>query len=79
MIAIRDEGLCALGWLGLHLDGAAQARGAGTQTLRWTVRGNAMAWLLVAVAGILETGFAVLLKQSHGITRVEPPRPMDLS
>lgn len=31
-----------------------------------------MAWLLVVVAGIFETGFAVLLKQSHGITRVAP-------
>jgi len=27
-----------------------------------------MAWLLVMMAGIFETGFAVLLKQSHGIT-----------
>jgi quaternary ammonium compound-resistance protein SugE len=31
-----------------------------------------MAWLLVIVAGIFETGFAVLLKQSHGITRLWP-------
>ena len=31
-----------------------------------------MAWLLVVVAGVFETGFAVLLKQSHGITRVAP-------
>lgn len=31
-----------------------------------------MAWLLVVVAGLFETGFAVLLKQSHGITRVWP-------
>jgi quaternary ammonium compound-resistance protein SugE len=31
-----------------------------------------MAWLLVMVAGIFETGFAVLLKQSHGITRLAP-------
>lgn len=31
-----------------------------------------MAWLLVIVAGIFETGFAVLLKQSHGITRLVP-------
>jgi multidrug transporter EmrE-like cation transporter len=29
-----------------------------------------MAWLLVLVAGVFETGFAVLLKQRHGITRV---------
>jgi quaternary ammonium compound-resistance protein SugE len=31
-----------------------------------------MAWLLVVVAGVFETGFAVLLKQSHGITRLAP-------
>ena len=31
-----------------------------------------MAWLLVLIAGVFETGFAVLLKQSHGITRVWP-------
>ena len=31
-----------------------------------------MAWFLVIVAGIFETGFAVLLKQSHGITRILP-------
>lgn len=31
-----------------------------------------MAWLLVIVAGMFETGFAVLLKQSHGITRLWP-------
>jgi quaternary ammonium compound-resistance protein SugE len=31
-----------------------------------------MAWFLVVVAGIFETGFAVLLKQSHGITRLWP-------
>ncbi len=31
-----------------------------------------MAWLLVLVAGVFETGFAVLLKQSHGISRVWP-------
>jgi len=28
-----------------------------------------MARLMVVMAGIFETGFAVLLKQSHGITR----------
>ena len=32
----------------------------------------AVAWLLVIVAGLFETGFAVLLKQSHGITRIWP-------
>ena len=31
-----------------------------------------MAWLLVVIAGLLETGFAVCLKQSHGFTRLWP-------
>ncbi len=31
-----------------------------------------MAWLLVVVAGLLETGFAVCLKLSHGFTRIWP-------
>jgi len=31
-----------------------------------------MAWLLVIVAGLLETGFAVALKASAGFTRVVP-------
>ena len=31
-----------------------------------------MAWLLVVVAGLLETGFAVCLKLSHGFTRRWP-------
>ena len=31
-----------------------------------------MAWVLVVVAGLFETGFAVFLKQSHGITRLWP-------
>jgi quaternary ammonium compound-resistance protein SugE len=31
-----------------------------------------MAWFLLVVAGFFETGFAVLLKQSHGITRLWP-------
>ncbi|MCL2782186.1 MAG: SMR family transporter, partial [Actinomycetia bacterium] len=31
-----------------------------------------MAWFLVVVAGLLETGFAVCLKQSHGLTRIGP-------
>ena len=31
-----------------------------------------MAWLMVVVAGLFETGFAVLLKQSDGITRLWP-------
>jgi quaternary ammonium compound-resistance protein SugE len=31
-----------------------------------------MAWLLVIVAGVLETGFAICLKLSHGFTRLWP-------
>lgn len=31
-----------------------------------------MAWVLVVIAGLLETGFAVCLKQSHGFTRIWP-------
>ena len=31
-----------------------------------------MAWLLVVVAGLFETGFAVMLKLSHGLTKVWP-------
>jgi quaternary ammonium compound-resistance protein SugE len=31
-----------------------------------------MAWLIVIVAGLFETGFAVALKLSHGITRLWP-------
>ncbi|MET7984808.1 MULTISPECIES: multidrug efflux SMR transporter [unclassified Streptomyces] len=31
-----------------------------------------MAWLLVVVAGLLETGFAVCLKLSHGFSRFWP-------
>ncbi len=31
-----------------------------------------MSWFLIVVAGFFETGFAVLLKQSHGLTRLWP-------
>lgn len=31
-----------------------------------------MAWVLLIIAGFFETGFAVFLKQSHGITRIWP-------
>lgn len=31
-----------------------------------------MAWLLVITAGLLETGFAVCLKLSHGLSRLGP-------
>jgi quaternary ammonium compound-resistance protein SugE len=31
-----------------------------------------VAWFLIVMAGLFETGFAVLLKQSHGFTRLWP-------
>lgn len=31
-----------------------------------------MAWVALVVAGFFETAFAVLLKQSHGMTRLGP-------
>jgi quaternary ammonium compound-resistance protein SugE len=31
-----------------------------------------MAWVLIVIAGFFETGFAVFLKQSHGVTRLWP-------
>jgi quaternary ammonium compound-resistance protein SugE len=31
-----------------------------------------MAWLTVVVAGLFETGFAVMLKMSHGFSRLWP-------
>jgi quaternary ammonium compound-resistance protein SugE len=31
-----------------------------------------MAWLIIVVAGLFETGFAVSLKLSHGLTRLWP-------
>ena len=31
-----------------------------------------MAWLLVVVAGLFETGFAIMLKLSHGLTKLWP-------
>ena len=31
-----------------------------------------MAWLIIGVAGLFETGFAVSLKLSHGMTRIWP-------
>jgi quaternary ammonium compound-resistance protein SugE len=31
-----------------------------------------MAWLTVVVAGVFETGFAILLKKSDGLTRLWP-------
>ncbi len=34
--------------------------------------GGFMPWLLIVVAGLFETGFAVLLKQSAGFTRLWP-------
>ena len=35
-------------------------------------KGDVMAWLIVLAAGLFETGFAVLLKLSHGLTKLWP-------
>src|SRR6266404_1121718 len=48
---------------GSHHRAGAPGHAAGAVT---------MAWFLVIVAGVFEMGFAVLLKQSHGITRIWP-------
>src|SRR5919204_228654 len=34
--------------------------------------GDTMAWLTILAAGLFETGFAVSLKLSHGLTRIWP-------
>jgi quaternary ammonium compound-resistance protein SugE len=31
-----------------------------------------MAWVIIVAAGLFETGFAVALKMSHGMTRIWP-------
>jgi quaternary ammonium compound-resistance protein SugE len=31
-----------------------------------------MAWVIVITAGVFETGFAVFLKMSHGLTKLWP-------
>ena len=31
-----------------------------------------MAWLMIVTAGVFETGFAVFLKMSHGLTKLWP-------
>ena len=31
-----------------------------------------MPWLLIVIAGVFETGFAIFLKTSHGMTRLWP-------
>jgi quaternary ammonium compound-resistance protein SugE len=36
------------------------------------IRGEFMAWFLIVVAGLFETGFAILLKQSAGFTKLWP-------
>jgi hypothetical protein len=68
------------------VDWSARAEGTGLQTLRWTARtGDWMVVVMnadgspgvtvrtdVGVSAPWLAGFAVLLKQSHGITRVWP-------
>src|SRR6266702_2450140 len=36
------------------------------------LRGDVMAWVIILAAGLFETGFAVALKLSHGMTRILP-------
>jgi hypothetical protein len=48
-------------WRGRH---GALTSGSG---IGLAVAADDMAWLLVVTAGFFETGFAVLLKQSHGL------------
>lgn len=37
-----------------------------------TMDRTGVAWLLIVTAGVFETGFAVFLKHSHGMTRLWP-------
>jgi quaternary ammonium compound-resistance protein SugE len=48
----------------------SQAAAAGTE--RAQSQGGAMAWLMLITAGLFETGFAVFLKLSHGLTKFWP-------
>lgn len=36
------------------------------------MRGGLVAWFFIVMAGLFETGFAILLKQSHSFTRLWP-------
>jgi quaternary ammonium compound-resistance protein SugE len=49
---------------------SSQAAAASGQRAR--SRGGAMAWLMLITAGLFETGFAVFLKLSHGLTKPWP-------
>jgi hypothetical protein len=49
---------------------SSHAAAAGSQ--RAQSRGGAMAWLMLVTAGLFETGFAVFLKLSHGLTKFWP-------
>jgi quaternary ammonium compound-resistance protein SugE len=69
------------GWAGTCPDFAARGRPACPGADSWAIltaveadveEDVVMAWFLLVVAGIFETGFAVFLKQSHGITRFAP-------
>jgi quaternary ammonium compound-resistance protein SugE len=42
------------------------------QTVNPQSRGGAMPWLMLITAGLFETGFAVFLKLSHGLTKLWP-------
>jgi quaternary ammonium compound-resistance protein SugE len=60
-------------WSGGGVRGQEQPGGRRLLVLRQRgERGDVMAWLIVLAAGLFETGFAVLLKLSHGLTKMWP-------
>src|SRR6202012_5294280 len=52
--------------------GAGRARGGAGRPVGHGWGDNAMAWVIVITAGVFETGFAVFLKMSHGLTKLWP-------
>jgi quaternary ammonium compound-resistance protein SugE len=60
-------------WSGGGVRGQEQPGGRWLLVLRQRGEGGGvMAWLIVLAAGLFETGFAVLLKLSHGLTKLWP-------
>jgi quaternary ammonium compound-resistance protein SugE len=56
---------------------AARPASRPRRRLSWTtdrrrLGDDTMAWVIVITAGIFETGFAVFLKMSHGLTKLWP-------
>jgi quaternary ammonium compound-resistance protein SugE len=44
----------------------------GMSALTSATKGRRMAWLFVVVAGLLEVGFAISMKESNGFSRLVP-------